>query len=1155
MRTPRPVTEVPRTVPPGVARRTLAVVRRFRTNFVFGALLVLFGGLLFRCVVLQVAHGAEYRERAAREQMRSLQKRSVRGAIRDRHGRALAQSRPVRTVGLDAGRPAKDAPFLIRDPARFAATLADILDQPGEAKAIRDAIRRAREERLTKDTRALYCTVHRNLDDPRVIARLDAAMAERSLPGLVVVESEIRDYPNGLHAAHVLGRAGLGDPPEGPLHGGAYGMEARLDRFLRGEARAVPVARDGRGRAFTPDRSLERAGDPSRDAYLTIDLVVQHACESALDRLGVEWTHDGAVAIVLDPANGDVLGMAVRPTFDPNDPATPILANLAVQERYEPGSTFKAFTAAWALEHGVVSPDEVLPMPLVREFELDGRVRRVSDDHEIGDGTLRTAVAKSSNTAHAELGWRLGPRRLQALVDVLGVRVPTGDQFPREIGGIVASPETWNPLYTTTSVGFGHELSVTPLRLAACFAAFARADFAPIQPRVVLALGAQSARAAVPGRPLLSDPAHRALVRDALAAVVDEGTGSATVKSDRFRIAGKTGTAKVPRGGGRFSYVSSFCGYAPASAPRIVVLVLAKDPESPRPGVKPYGALVAGPAVRSIVEDTLDYFRVAPDGPALSAAGREAVRDARAPADAPASLPQDLEEAPPMKTVASAPTTAAALRRLLADALGDVRFAGVPPRDAVRGLSDDSREVHAGDAFFARAGTKADGLTFARAAMAAGASVVVARELVASDVPTIVVPDVEAAIRLAADAWYDRPQSSLDLVGVTGTKGKTTTTYLVRAALAAAARPCAVLGTIAYDVGDGRPRPAGNTTPGGLALRRLLSDARDAGAVACAMEVSSHALDQGRTLGIPFRAGVLTNLASDHLDYHETPGAYFEAKARLFSGLSRGATAVINRDDPAWARFAALVRGRVVTYGTSPEADLRAKDVELAADGTSFRLAVAGEGEFDVRTPLVGQHNVGNFLAAVGAAAALGVEPYVAAEGASAVAGIRGRLERVLPSADLHAFVDYAHTEDALRQVLGFLRAVGALPLVCVFGCGGDRDRTKRPRMGRVAAELSDRVVLTSDNPRTEDPAAILDEVLAGVPEALAPKVSVVADRREAIRLAVLDAPPGASVLVAGKGHEDYQILGTAKVPFDDATEARTALALRAQMHGVRRPA
>jgi len=241
-----------------------------------------------------------------------------------------------------------------------------------------------------------------------------------------------------------------------------------------------------------------------------------------------------------------------------------------------------------------------------------------------------------------------------------------------------------------------------------------------------------------------------------------------------------------------------------------------------------------------------------------------------------------------------------------------------------------------------------------------------------------------------------------------------------------------------------------------------------------------------------------------------------------------------------------------VTYGTGAACDVRATGIELAADGTAFRLRVAGESEIDVRTPLVGRHNVSNYLAAVAAAWSLGLEAVTAAEGASTVRGVRGRLERVESAGDLHVFVDYAHTEDALRQVLGFLRTVGALPLTCVFGCGGDRDRTKRPRMGAVAADLADRVVVTSDNPRTEDPAAILREIEAGIPASVLERVVTVPDRREAIRRAVLEAPAGSTVLVAGKGHEDYQILGTTKVPFDDVAEAREALALRARGTGER---
>jgi UDP-N-acetylmuramoyl-L-alanyl-D-glutamate--2,6-diaminopimelate ligase len=352
---------------------------------------------------------------------------------------------------------------------------------------------------------------------------------------------------------------------------------------------------------------------------------------------------------------------------------------------------------------------------------------------------------------------------------------------------------------------------------------------------------------------------------------------------------------------------------------------------------------------------------------------------------------------------------------------------------------------------------------------------------------------------------------------------------------------------VAYDLCDGPPLPAGNTTPGVLELRRLLARARKAGCTSAVMEVSSHALDQRRTAGLDFRAGVFTNLASDHLDYHKTREAYFEAKAKLFAGLPTWGTAVLNREDPVWPRLAALCRGPVLTYGERPEADLKAVKIALSAQRTAFRLMVAGDGAVDVTTPLVGRHNVLNFLAAVGAAMGLGVDAVAAAEGASRLEGVRGRLERVEEPGDLHVFVDYAHTEDALRQVLSFLTHVGATPLTCVIGCGGDRDRTKRPKMARVAAEMAERAVFTSDNPRTEEPRAILAEMLAGLTPEQKNRALVEVDRREAIRRAVLEAPSGASVLVAGKGHEAYQIVGTQKLPFDDVTEVREALRLRAK--------
>jgi UDP-N-acetylmuramoyl-L-alanyl-D-glutamate--2,6-diaminopimelate ligase len=460
-------------------------------------------------------------------------------------------------------------------------------------------------------------------------------------------------------------------------------------------------------------------------------------------------------------------------------------------------------------------------------------------------------------------------------------------------------------------------------------------------------------------------------------------------------------------------------------------------------------------------------------------------------------------------------------------------------------LSDDSRTVNPGEVFFARRGTRLDGRRFASEALGRGAIAVVAEEDAGPDVPTLPVPDVAAALRAAADALYGRPQAALRLVGVTGTKGKTTTAWLTAGGLRAAGHKVALLGTIGNDLGDGVLEPAQNTTPGPLALRRFLARARDGGCTDAVLEVSSHALHQERTEGIGFRAAVFTNLTSDHLDYHGTPEAYFRAKARLFEGLDEDATAVLNREASAWTRLLPLVRGSTLTYGTSAEADLRARDVRLGPDGTRFRLVVAGDGEVDLHTRLVGMHNVLNLLGAVGACAALGLDPVRAATGAAAVPLVPGRLERVGGEADLDAFVDYAHTEDALRQVLVFLRTVGARPVVLVVGCGGDRDRSKRPRMARVAFELSDDVVFTSDNPRSERPEAILADMTAGLDPAERERVTVIQDRRAAIRHAVDRAPPGATVLVAGKGHETWQVVDGAKVPFDDAAELRRALVRR----------
>ena len=491
------------------------------------------------------------------------------------------------------------------------------------------------------------------------------------------------------------------------------------------------------------------------------------------------------------------------------------------------------------------------------------------------------------------------------------------------------------------------------------------------------------------------------------------------------------------------------------------------------------------------------------------------------------------------------------LRDLLAEA--EVQVEGpVPPawsRVHVRSLTVDSRKVEPGACFVAVSGTASDGHRFVGDAIRAGATaVVVEREVeVPAGVVRVRVADTHAATARLAAAYYGirraQRENRLCLVGITGTNGKSTTTCLLRSILEAAGHRTALLGTIRYDLLDATVTSS-LTTPAPVELCSYLAKALSAGATHAVMEVSSHALAQRRCDGLEFEVGVFTNLTGDHLDYHRTTGEYLAAKKRLFDGLAADAHAAVNAEDPVAADIVADCRARIHRYGIDGRA-LDARGIPRHSDwlGSTFDITLGSRTLSGARTLLLGRHNIMNSLAAVAAAFAMDVPDEAIREGLERVRVVDGRLQRVSPDdCPFAVIVDYAHTDDALANALRGLRPLTKGRLLCVFGCGGDRDRSKRPRMARTVARLADAAYVTSDNPRSEDPRAIIDEILPGFEPASGCAVQVDPDRAATIRAAIAAARPGDTVLIAGKGHETYQIIGDLRMHFDDAEVAGECL-------------
>lgn len=460
----------------------------------------------------------------------------------------------------------------------------------------------------------------------------------------------------------------------------------------------------------------------------------------------------------------------------------------------------------------------------------------------------------------------------------------------------------------------------------------------------------------------------------------------------------------------------------------------------------------------------------------------------------------------------------------------------------VTGVSCDSRHVRRGDVYVAIQGTHVDGHDYIGEALAAGAAAVVAQKAVypLPPVPVVVVRDARRAFAKIAAKLHDEPSRRLNVIGVTGTNGKTTTTFLLRSILQAAGERVGLLGTVFNILGD-KPVDSSMTTPDAATIQASMAEMVRRGCRSCVMEVSSHALVQHRVDHVHFAAGIFTNLTRDHLDYHQTLERYRNAKAMLFEQLPSHGVAAVNADDPHGEFFASRGTARLVTWGLE-RGDVRASIEEMSIGGTRFSLELGGE-RVIVSSPLIGRHNVQNMLGAAACLYAMGYDIEPIKMGLENARAVPGRLEEISLSQDYKVFVDYAHTPDALERVLGTLKPLTPGRLIVVFGCGGDRDRGKRPLMGGVVERMADVAVVTSDNPRSEEPLSIIQDILKGFQRPA--HAEVVLDRREAIHRAVRLARSGDTILIAGKGHEAYQVVKGNIFPFDDRTVAYEAIKAR----------
>jgi UDP-N-acetylmuramoyl-L-alanyl-D-glutamate--2,6-diaminopimelate ligase len=461
----------------------------------------------------------------------------------------------------------------------------------------------------------------------------------------------------------------------------------------------------------------------------------------------------------------------------------------------------------------------------------------------------------------------------------------------------------------------------------------------------------------------------------------------------------------------------------------------------------------------------------------------------------------------------------------------------------VKGISCSSQSILPGFVFVAIKGNRDDGHKFIQEAIKRGARAVLTQGhypvlKLKGDISFIEVPDTRKALASLASEFYGRPSEKIKVTGITGTNGKTTVSYLIEAVLKEAHFNPAVIGTVNYRFKD-KVFTAKNTTPGPLEIQSMLEQMWKEGVEYAIIEVSSHALDQQRIAKIDFHSAIFTNLTQDHLDYHLTLENYFKAKSKLFKNLKSSSFCVINNDDSYGQRLKKLTNAKIITYGITDDADVIARHIKLSVYQTEFEVQTR-KGKIDIKTHLIGRHNVYNILACIAWAIKEGLKLEVIKSAVQKFSLVPGRLERIDSRGDIAVFVDYAHTEDALKNVIMSLRQVSRAKIIVVFGCGGERDRSKRPKMGRVVTALADYAIITNDNPRSEDPRAIISAIQSGISKT---NYRVILNRKKAIACALSIAKSSDVVLIAGKGHEDYQILKNKTIRFDDREVARECLA------------